>query len=269
MDSIVVIENLYYRYQNSFIFDGFHMAIKRGSWTTIAGKNASGKSTFVRLMAGLLDCNESIKVDGVVVNETNIKRIRRMVGFVFENPDNQFVGESVSDNLAFALENLQYHPEDIRKEIEMVAAEFGITHLLDRRLDELSGGEKEKVAIASVLIMKPEILIIDEGLAMIDEWLRKEIFKILHKRNKEQGLTIINITHDLNDAYYSDYLFILEKGTIAIEGKTYEVLKHDRILNRLAIEMPFMVDLSNKLMFYGLLDDVIVDIDEMVGVLWK
>lgn len=269
MNNIITINNLYFRYKDSFIFDGFNLEIVEGSWVTIAGKNASGKSTLVKLLAGILKSNDEIKVDKIVVNDQNIRKIRRMIGFVFENPDNQFVGETVRDNLAFGLENLEYKPEEISRLIDEMGTQFNILDILDKTCDNLSGGEKEKVAIASVLIIKPKILVIDEGLAMIDEDGRKEIFNILSTINKEKQLTIINITHDLKDSYYSNRLIIMQKGVVVIDGKPKGVLKHDRILNRLGIEIPFIADLSNKLSFYGILDDVVVDIDEMVGLIWK
>lgn len=267
--NIITIDKLYFRYKDHFIFDDFHLDIKDGSWVTIAGKNASGKSTLVKLLAGLLPSHQSIKIDGLILNKENLSRIRKHIGFVFEHADHQFVGETVFDQLIFTLENLQCSREEMKKRVNEIATFFHIKDILEKRPEELSGGEKEKVIIASVLITRPKILVMDEGLAMLDEKDRKDIFLLLKKYNQEHSMTILNITHDLEDSYYSDRLIILEKGTIVMEGTPFEVLKHDRILNRLGIEMPFMIDLSNKLMFYGLIDHIIVDMDEMVGCIWK
>lgn len=266
---MISINKLYFRFKDHFIFDDFSMDIDEGSWVTLAGKNASGKSTLVKLLAGLLPSNGAITIDGLVLNQENMSKIRRNIGFVFEHSDNQFVGETVFDQLIFTLENLQASREEMKKRVNEIASYFHIKDLLEKRPEELSGGEKEKVIIASVLIARPKILVIDEGLAMLDEKDRKDIFGLLKKYNKEHGVTILNITHDLKDSYYSDRLIIIEKGTIVMEGAPFEVLKHDRILNRLGIEMPFMIDLSNKLMFYGLIDHIIVDSEEMVGCIWK
>ena len=269
MSDIIRISNLSFRYPNKFIFDKFDLNIKEGEWMSIVGPNGSGKSTLVKIILGLLKADGNIIVDNMLLSKDNLLPIRRKIGVVFENIDESFVGETVADDIAFALENLAYSQAEIKQMIQNVAATLNIEDLLGKEPHQLSGGERQKVVLASALVTKPKILIIDDALEMVDDNAKKEILRILKQLHKEMNLTIITITHSLEETYMANRMVVINKGKILIDGPLKDVLKEDKIFNRIGIEVPFMVDLSIKLQLYGLIDHIILDMDEMVNALWK
>lgn len=269
MENIIKIDNLSFHYQNKFIFDNLNLNVHTGEWLTIVGPNGSGKSTLLKILMGLIRADSNIIIDGVSLNENNLKHIREKIGFVFENIDNSFVGETVADDIAFALENLAYSKTEMNTMVKDIASLLRIDNLLDRDPTLLSGGEKQKVALAASLVFKPKILIIDDAFEMIDDDDRNDILNILDKLHKDEHLTIITVTHNLEETYKVDRMVVLYNGKILIEGPVKDVLKHDKIFNRIGIEVPFMVDLSLKLQLYGLIDHIILNMDEMVNALWK
>lgn len=269
MSDIIKISNLSFRYPNKFVFDKFDLNIRDGEWVAIVGPNGSGKSTLSKILVGLLPFDGNIIIDNAELNKDNIPHIRKKIGIVFENADYSFIGETVADDIAFTLENLAYKPKEIATMVNDIASTFKIEHLLEKEPHLLSGGEKQKVALASALVAKPKILIIDDALEMVDEKAKSEILDILKSYHKENNLTIITVTHNLEETYSADRMVVINNGTMLIEGPVTEVLQEDKIFNRIGVEIPFMVDLSNKLKLYGLVDHIILDMDEMVNVLWK
>jgi energy-coupling factor transport system ATP-binding protein len=269
MSEIIKISNLSFRYQNKIIFDNFNLSIKEGEWLSIVGPNGSGKSTLVKILVGLLSTDDAIIIDGLSLNKDNIKAIRKKIGIVFENVDDSFIGETVADDIAFTLENIACDSKEIKKKVLEIATLFKIENILDKEPHLLSGGEKQKVAVAAALVTNPSILIIDDALEMIDDKSRKDIVDAISKLHKDMGLTIITVTHSLEETYESNRMVVISDGKVMVEGPTLEVLKEDRIFNRIGIEVPFMVDLSLKLILYGLIDHVILNMDEMVNALWK
>jgi energy-coupling factor transport system ATP-binding protein len=269
MSDIIKINNLSFRYQSKFIFDKLNLNIKNGEWVSLVGPNGSGKSTLIKILVGLLESDSHIIIDDLILNKDNLLSIRKKIGLVFEHVDNSFIGETVADDLAFPLENLSYDPKEIDVMIKDITSLLNIEHLLDKDPHSLSGGEKQRVAIAVALITNPNILIIDDALEMIDDESKKEIFDILVKLHNEKKLTIITVTQNLEETYNTNRMIVINDGNILIDGPTKEVLKEDRIFNRIGIEVPFMVDLSIKLQLYGLINDIILDMDEMVNAIWK
>lgn len=268
MNSAITITNLNFKYKNKAIFENINLNIESGKITSIIGPNGCGKSTLVKILLGLLKYDGMIKVGNHLLIKDNIPEIRKKIGVVFENPDNQFVSETVMDDIAFTLENMHYDKKDIRKKIEEISRYLGIYDILDKNPHSLSGGEKQLVALASALIHEPEILILDEALTMIDPYYKDFIYKIL-KEQKEKGVTIINITHDMEETLISDYIIVMKDGKIAIQGAKEEVYQEEKRLHKLGFSLPFMVELSYRLMFYDLIDHVIYDMEEMVDTLWK
>lgn len=265
---IVKIDNLIFRYNDNYIFDKFSLNVEEGQWLCISGPNGSGKSTLIKIITGLVNTEFGVFICGLRVNRSNLFNIRKNIGVIFDNLDNLFICETVEDDLAFTLENLCYKPNEISKRIRNIARELNITNLLDKSIEELSGGEKAKVALAVALIHNPKLLILDESLSMIDEEERNNILKVLDKRHKA-GLTIISVIHDLRESYLADRLIILNDGEIMLDGKPLKVMEYDKVLNRLGIELPFEIELSIKLKLYGLLDEVIPDVEKMVDTLWE
>lgn len=265
MNNIICIKNLNY---NS-ILHNINLEIKRGSWNTIVGPNASGKSTLIKVLSGLISVDSNITIDSIILNNNNIMDIRKNIGVVFDDVDNSFVCETVYDELALILRNLNYNDSYIDSTVKKFSNIFKLDSILFRNAHELSGGEKQRVAIASSLVHYPKVLFLDESLSMLDDINRFEILDILKSFSIQNELTIVSVTHNLDECEYSDNIIVFNKGEVILSGPTKAVLEYDRLLNRLGIEIPFVIDLSLKLKLYGLIDDIYFDMDELVGVLWK
>ncbi len=267
--NIIEINNLTFRYKNNFIYDEFNLNIEKSSWTTIAGPNGSGKTTLVKILAGLEKSYSYIKIFDKPLNKKNLLKIRKEIGFVFDTPDNFFACETVEDELAFSLENLAVSPKTIKMKIDEISKKLQIQDILKENPYDLSGGEKQKVALACALMLEPRILILDEALLMIDINERKKILKLLKEYNTKKKVTIISFTHDLDEAIYSDRLIVLNKGVIVVDGAFLEVFNEERVMRKIGLEVPFSIELSQKLRIYNLIDHVELDLERLVEALWK
>ena len=265
---MIKITNLNFNYKSKQLFNGLNMEIEKGKITSIVGPNGSGKSTLVKILIGLYNYNGTIKINDILLLKDNIKEIRKSIGVVFTNPDNQFVAETVMDDIAFTLENMNYKKKDIRKKIEEITKYLGIYDILEYNPHDLNSNQKQLVSLASALVHDPKILILDEALTMLDPFDKEKILNILKELN-DKGLTILNISHDIEDTLISDKIYVLDKGKIVLSGTKDEVYKEEDLLHKLGFELPFMVELSNRLMFYDLIDHIIYDMEEMVDSLWK
>jgi len=269
MDNMIVIDKLHFKYDRKTIFNNLSLSIKKGTFTTILGNNGCGKSTLVRLLTGLEKSNNSIFIDGVMLNYSTLSSIRRKIGVVFENPDNTLISETVMEDLAFPLENLNCSRDYIYSKINEISNYLGIGHLLNRCPRDLSGGEKQLVGLGCALITGPELLILDEAFSMVDSLSKLNMLKLLRKIKKDYNVTILNITHDIEESIYGDDIFIINGGKVVIHDSKRNVYKQEKKLEELGFELPFMVSLSNKLSYYDLLDKVIFDMEDMVDLLWK
>lgn len=268
MDNIIQIKDLNFTYQDKVIFKNLNLNIKKNSFVSIIGPNGSGKSTLIRILSGLNSYDGYITINGHYLNKENIKIIRRTLGVVFDNPDNQFIGQTVIDDLAFNLENLSYSKEEINKEISYIAKLFKIEKILLSEPSNLNNSTKQKVAIASALIHKPKILMLDESLHQLDNKDKKIVFKALETYKKEHDLTIILITHNQEDTILSDRIIVIDKQKIILDGKVEEVYTKEKILYNLGIEIPFIIKLSINLKLYDLIDEIYLDKDKLVNKLW-
>ncbi len=266
---ILNISNLTFRYKNKFIFDNFNLSVERGSWTTIAGPNGAGKTTLVKLLAGLEKSYSNITILDKTLNKKNLLNIRKEVGFVFDNPDNFFACETVLDELAFSLENLGESPKTIKKKIDEISKLLKIDGLLNENPYDLSGGEKQKVALACALMLEPRILILDDALLMIDINEKKQILNILKDYNKNKKVTILSFTHNLDEAIYSDRLVILNRGIITIDGSFPKVFSEEMVMRKIGLEVPFEIELSQKLRVYNIIDELELDPERLVSLIWK
>ena len=269
MDNIIFMKDVTFSYNDKKLFDSLNLSLKRGSWTTLIGQNGCGKSTLVRLITGLIRTDQYIVVNGFQVSKEHLSNIRRCIGVVFENPDNQFIGETVRENIAFGLENLRYPRREINDLIEEITSMLGIGNLLDLESSKLSGGEKQLVVLAAVLVTSPKILILDEAFTMVDSIQKEKIFKILTKLHKKMDLTILNITHDMEETIYGEDIAIMKEGKIVIHDKKEKIYEDEKLLKQVHLDLPFMAELSSKLNYYHLVDGMIYDMDEMVDLLWK
>ncbi|NLN80623.1 MAG: energy-coupling factor transporter ATPase [Erysipelotrichia bacterium] len=240
----------------SFSYDGKHDAVNqisfdvlKGKHVSIIGHNGSGKSTLAKLILGLLNLNHGeIKVFDEVLSEKSVQKIRQDVGIVFQNPDNQFIGATLEDDLAFGLENRQVPREEMKQIIIEFARKVGMEDFLNSEPANLSGGQKQRAAIAGVLAMKPKLIIFDEATSMLDPSGKKEVKKILLEMKKEiKDLTLLTITHDIEEASLSDEIIVIHQGQIVLKGTPIEVFQHEDKLKEIDLDLPFLIKLKKAL----------------------
>ena len=248
--SLIEIKDVYYSYDDKTnAVDGVSFNIEAGTYTTIIGHNGSGKSTLAKLIAGLLPIKKGeIIVDGFSVTEENMPNIRERLGIVFQNPDNQFIGSTVRDDIAFGLENKRVPSKDMEAIIDEYAAKVGLTDFLDYEPQNLSGGQKQRVAIAGILAMKPEIIIFDEATSMLDPKGKKEIKKLMYDlAGPKQDITIISITHDIEEVLQSDKCVVVNKGKLFMYDKPSKVFEHAKDLRKINLDIPFVEQIKESL----------------------
>ena len=250
MKSIIDVKNLSFRYkENQKYYDvkdiTFH--VKRGEWLSIVGHNGSGKSTTVRLIDGLLEAESGeIVIDGQRLTEENVWNIRRQIGMVFQNPDNQFVGATVEDDVAFGLENQGLSRQEMKKRVEEALDLVGMLDFKKREPARLSGGQKQRVAIAGVVALRPAILILDEATSMLDPEGRRELIETVKGILKDYDMTVISITHDLEEVAMSDRVLVMKKGEIESTSSPRELFSRND-LDQIGLDDPFANQLKHSL----------------------
>ena len=264
--AIIEVKDLVFSYDGAkTTIDNVSFTVEEGSYTTIVGHNGSGKSTIAKLLAGLLEKKSgSIMIDGMELNMENLYKIRNRIGIVFQNPDNQFIGSTVRDDIAFGLENHCVPQPDMDGIIETNAAKVNMTKYLDHEPSRLSGGQKQRVAIAGVLAMKPKILIFDEATSMLDPTGKDDIKRVISGIHDESGLTIISITHDIDEVAGSDYVLALEKGKIAMQGTPHEVFSDINALQKIQLDVPFSLKMEKELAKQGVKVDKHITMEGLV-----
>lgn len=247
----IEIKDLKFKYETDapYVLDGLSLTINKGEYVTIIGHNGSGKSTLAKLIVGLLEKESgSIVVLDKELKEENVRDIRFQVGIVFQNPDNQFIGATVRDDIAFGLENHCVEHDKMDEIISSYAEKVNMLEFLDKEPSALSGGQKQRVAIAGVLSMQPEIIILDEATAMLDPRGKKEIIDLVHKLKKENpSLTILSITHDQEEASLSDRVVVINKGKVVFNASPKEVFSHQKELFEMGLDLPFFEKLKSLL----------------------
>ena len=241
--SLIEIKNVSYAYnENQNAVEDISFNIEKGDYVTIIGHNGSGKSTLAKLIAGLLPVKEGeILIDGVKVDEDHIAGIREKLGIVFQNPDNQFIGSTVRDDIAFGMENKLVPTEEMEPIIREYAEKVGLSTYLDYEPQNLSGGQKQRVAIAGILAMKPSILIFDEATAMLDPKGKKEIKKLMYDLAAAgDDITILSITHDIEEVLQSDDCVVLNKGKLFMHDKPEKVFAKADVLRKIDLDIPFV-----------------------------
>jgi len=266
---ILEIKNLNYSYKDKKVIDNLSLTIEEGSFTTIVGNNKSGKTTLIKLICGLLDSKESIIAGYTYIDNKRIHDNSKLFGVSFSDINNKFLFKDVYKEMAFPLENLNIKPVDIEKRILTIAKEFSNTKILDKKIENLTNSEKQELLIMISLLHNPKILLLDNSLSMMNKETKTKVLKVLRKYIEENKLTIILATTNLEEIIDADYTYVLNKGNIVMEGKPLSVFREETILNRVGLELPFMIDLSLKLEFYELLTEEITDMDRLVDTLWK
>ena len=250
----IEVRNLSFSYDPRVrTIDHVSFDIPEGSYTTLIGHNGSGKSTIAKLLLGLLERAEGeIRIDGMDLTLENLREIRGKIGIVFQNPDNQFIGSTVRDDIAFGLENHCVPQEEMDGIIEKFAARVNMTEFLNSEPTKLSGGQKQRVAIAAVLAMRHKIIVFDEATSMLDPTGKREINALIKGLHKDKRLTVISITHDIEEVAQSDNVIVVNKGQIALVGTPKEVFRNEKLMESMQLDIPFVYKVRNALKKKGI-----------------
>ena len=263
----VEVRNLSFSYDpqaKNKTIDGVSFSIPSGSYTTVIGHNGSGKSTIAKLLLGLLEKAEGeIFIDGLELNLENLREIRGRIGIVFQNPDNQFIGSTVRDDIAFGLENHCVPQREMDGIIEKFAARVNMSDFLNSEPTKLSGGQKQRVAIAAVLAMRHDIIVFDEATSMLDPTGKREINNLIKELHKDKKLTVISITHDIEEVAQSDNVIIVNKGKIALVGTPKEVFRNEKLMESMQLDIPFVYKVRNALKKKGIRVSDELDMERM------
>ena len=271
--TIIELEDIHYRYHEDDAREalaGVSLEIRRGEWLAIIGHNGSGKSTLAKVMNGLIEANTgSVVVNGKVLTEETVFEARRTVGMVFQNPDNQFVGTTVEDDIAFGLENIGLPREEMLGRVTRVLDMVKMSEFRTKEPARLSGGQKQRVAIAGVTALEPEVIILDEATSMLDPKGRLEVISTIQKLHKEKKITVISITHDLDEAAQADRVVLMEQGQIQQIGTPKEIFKLGSKLVEKGLDVPFAEKLIEALRERGMnVPEEYLDEEGLVEWLW-
>ncbi len=277
MDNIIELKNTVFAYigdddQPVPVLHGISLGIERGSFTAVLGHNGSGKSTMAKLLNGLDKPSEgTVTVNGMdTADESREFDIRRTVGMVFQNPDNQLVASIVEEDVAFGPENLGVEPSEIRERVDSALRSVG---MYDYRLHasyKLSGGQKQRIAIAGVLAMQPECIVLDEPTAMLDPRGRREVIETVQRLNREKGMTIVLITHYMDEAALADRVIVMDSGELILDGTPRQVFSHVDKLKSVGLDVPQPTELANLLRESGVdISTDVLNVDECVTALSK
>ncbi len=251
----IKIRKLVFTYPDSKypVLNNINLDFEPFSWTAIIGHNGSGKSTLARLIDGLLSPTAgSIEVDGIQVKESSLGQIHQQIGFVFQNPENQFVGATVADDVAFGLENRQVARNEMEEKIDKALKMVGMSDYKNTAPINLSGGQKQRIALAGILALMPKIIILDEATSMLDPLARQEILSLLQRLKNEYNLSIISITHDLKEIELADKIVVLNDSQVVKQGTPSEILKDKELLLEIGVGVPASQQLQKLLVERGI-----------------
>lgn len=269
---MIKAENVHFSYGDKEILKGVSLDIKEGEFISVLGHNGSGKSTFAKLINGILTTKVGkITVDGLdVSSEDNLFDVRKLVGMVFQNPDNQIVSAIVEEDVAFAPENLGVEPTEIRKRVD---ESLKAVNMYDYRLhapSQLSGGQKQRVAIAGIIAMRPKYIVLDEPTAMLDPSGRAEVLQTIKKLKEDFGITIILITHYMEEAVQSDRVVVIDDGKILLDGTPKDVFSYYDILKKVGLDVPQVTEVAYQLNSLGIdIKSNVLTEDELISELVK
>ena len=269
---IIRVSDVYYDYENpddtvDTAVNGVSLSVQKGEWLSIIGHNGSGKSTLAKLLNGLfLPRAGHVTVDQIdTTDESRIWELRQKVGMIFQNPDNQMVATVVEEDVAFGLENLGIEPGQIRVRVDEALKAVNMVQFAGSAPHMLSGGQKQRVAIAGVLAMKPDVILMDEPTAMLDPSGRREVMETVQRLHEEEGMTVVLITHFMEEALRGDRVIVMEKGKTVMEGTPREVFAQVETLKGIGLDVPPMTELAHRLRKHGIeLNESLMTVEEMV-----
>lgn len=267
MDNVLEVNSLSHSFKDKVIFDNLQFSIKKSTTNLILGPNSSGKTTLIRLLCGIFPSRNNITVNNTPLTKKNLREYLLSIGVVFFDDNNKFLFDNVIDELSFPLENLNYRKKDINSRIDEINNILGLYNCINKKIEDLTSFEEVKVLIGLAIIHKPKIIFLDNILSNLTTEEVKAIFIILDKIKKD--ITICITSSNLEDILLFDNVLVIGDNKIKIDGNPQEVLSKDNELSKLGLFIPSMIDLSLKLGFYGLLDEVITDVNGMVDTLWK
>lgn len=272
-ESFVRLEHVFYKYEDAekYAVKDVSISAEKGEWVALVGHNGSGKSTIAKLLNGLLFPEEGlIKIGHFVLSEKNIWEIRRQVGMVFQNPDNQFVGATVQDDVAFGLENHGVPHDTMVKRVESALNEVGMQSYALHEPARLSGGQKQRVAIAGVLALQPDVIILDEATSMLDPRGRAEVMETIRIMREQEDITVISITHDLDEVLFADRVIVMNNGEIHSEGRPQEIFQQADAMREIGLGVPFIIELQEKLVAGGFeTESTVLSEGALLDQLWK
>lgn len=278
-DSFIKVENVCFSYKNDNnedipVLNNVSFTVNKGEFVVVLGHNGSGKSTLAKLLNLILSPQSGkIYIDGMDITSASLTddelySIRQRIGMVFQNPDNQLVSSVVEEDVAFGPENLGVSPEEIRQRVDSALETVGMTSFARHSPSQLSGGQKQRVAIAGIIAMLPQCIVFDEATSMLDPSGRKEVMSAIEKLNKENGITIIHITHNMSEAINADRVIVVNDGKICMNDKPKAVFSNVSKLHQIGLDVPQVTELFYELKKDGIhLPTDIIDIDEGVEAL--
>ncbi|MFT8469420.1 energy-coupling factor transporter ATPase [Oenococcus sp.] len=273
-DALIEVKNLSFRYaqHDSMTLDHLSLSVEKGSWTTIVGRNGSGKSTLIKLLTGLLEnkSQDAISLFGEVLSEDTVDEIRLHIGLVFQNPDNQFVGPTVADDVAFGLENLGLSRDHIEQRVKEALENVGMLDFYDWEPARLSGGQKQRVALAGVLALHSDLIILDEATSMIDPIGRQSLLALVKQLQNRFGMTILSVTHDIEETFLADQILVMDHGSVALQGRPSQILIEDQALSGFGIELPLSRTVQRDLLALSIaLPSGYLSEEELIDQLWQ
>lgn len=272
-ESFVRLEHVFYKYEDTekYAVKDVSISAQKGEWVALVGHNGSGKSTIAKLLNGLLFPEDGlIKIGHFVLSEKNIWEIRRQVGMVFQNPDNQFVGATVQDDVAFGLENHGVPHDTMVERVESALNEVGMQSYALHEPARLSGGQKQRVAIAGVLALQPDVIILDEATSMLDPRGRAEVMETIRIMREQEDITVISITHDLDEVLFADRVIVMNKGEVHSEGTPKEIFQQADAMREIGLGVPFIIELQEKLVAGGFeTGSTVLSEGALLDQLWK
>lgn len=273
MNEIIELRNVTFSYSEEDArpaLNNVSLTIQQGEWIAIIGPNGSGKSTLAKTINGLIEANSGeVNIEGIPLNAETVWDVRKKIGMVFQNPDNQFVGSTVQDDVAFGLENVGIPREEMVKRVADAVAAVNMADFMDKEPARLSGGQKQRVAIAGIVALSPDIIILDEATTMLDPEGRHEVIETIQEIKEKENLTVISITHDIDEAAKANRIFVMEAGQLKRIGTPEEVFSLGKEIIDIGLDIPFPEKLKYQLKRQGLeVPEEYLTEEGMVSWLW-